>query len=414
VASQDTPSAELTPAARSRAKSATRRPPAASLSADEARAVALRAQGFGAAWSGEPIAVLDHLGAIQLDSVNVLARSHELVPFSRVGPTSLAAIQRSIYTEKRGFEYWGHAASWLPIELYRFFLPRMAFFRERWLYRRHEHGDLHQVVLDRIRAEGPLTGTDFEDPRGQRGTWWDWKPAKVVLEQLFAAGELMCLSRTVGFARRYELPERVLPPGLDLSDPGRAEAARQLLWRAVVALGIGTGPELADYYRLRPEEWRPALRELIASGEIVEVAVEGWPAPGWAAPAALSGRLTSPEHRPVLLSPFDNLVWVRDRVERLFGFHYRIEIYVPEPKRRFGYYVLPLLVRSRLAGRVDLKLDRSAGVLRVRGIWLDGASPDEAASALRDLATHLGARSIRIERVEPADQSDELAQLVGE
>jgi uncharacterized protein len=412
VSKRDTPVAVLTPVARSRARSATRQPPAASLSADEARALALQAQGFGAAWSGEPIAVLDHLGAIQLDSVNVLARSHELVPFSRVGPTSLAAIQRSIYSEKRGFEYWGHAASWLPIELYRFFLPRMAFYRERWLHFLDEHGDLHQAVLERIRAEGPLTGIDFEDPRSQRGTWWDWKPAKLALEYLFASGELMCLSRTAGFARRYDLPERVLPPGLDLGDPGRAEAARQLLRRAVVALGIGTGPELADYYRIRPEEWRPALRDLIASGDVVEVAVEGWPAPGLVAPTALSGRLSSPEHRPVLLSPFDNLIWVRDRVERLFGFHYRIEIYIPEPKRHFGYYVLPLLVRGRLAGRADLKLDRSAGVLRIRGIWLDGASPDEAASALRDLATHLGARSIRIERVEPTDQSGQLARLV--
>lgn len=389
--------------------------PRDSLSLAEARALVLRAQGFGAPQLGQPADVLTHLGAIQLDSVNVLARSHELVPFSRLGPCSVAALNQAVYAERRGFEYWGHVASLLPMAEYRYFLPRMEAIRQRgcWWGDEAKYADLIPSIFERIRAEGPLGSAAFEDPRGGRGTWWDWKPAKEALELLFARGELLVAGRTNGFARLYDLPERVLPPGLHLSNPGPAEANRYLLRRAIAAQGVASGADAADYFRLGYSAWQPkglswktALAELIEAGEVAEVAVEGAKSPFYALPTALEGALTAPAHPPTLLSPFDNLVWTRetqgDRVERLFGFRYRIELYVPGPKRVYGYYVLPLLARGTLCGRADLKLERKAGTLLVRALYLEDAVPEEAAAALVDLATHLGASAIRVERVEPA------------
>jgi len=374
------------------------------LSVAEARALALRAQGFGAARPAEPAALLERLGAIQLDSVNVVARSHKLVPFARLGAYSVAALHDAIYRQKRGFEYWGHAASWLPMESYRYFLPRMARMRETtrgwWEKTRVEHAELYPLVLERVRAEGPLGAAAFDDPRGSRGTWWDWKPAKLVLEDLFDRGDLMCAGRTAGFARLYDVPERVLPTGLSTADPGPAEAARYLLRRGVAALGIATGAEAADYFRLRPAEWQPALKGLLESGELLAVAVEGWKAPGLVLPTSLDGTLDPPAHEPTFLSPFDNLVWERRRLERLFGFRYRVEIYVPGPRRQFGYYVLPLLARGTLAGRADVKLDRPARTLLARALWLEGATPEEAQQALEALATQLGAATIVVDRVQ--------------
>jgi uncharacterized protein YcaQ len=371
-----------------------------SLSADEARGLALRAQRFASEYAAptEPIDLLDQLGAIQIDSVNVLARNHLLIPFARLGPYSVQDLQHAIYQERRGFEYWGHMASWLPMRDYRYFLPRMRRMRAEsrgwWRRVRAEHAALYPMVLERIRAEGPLGAAAFEDPRGGRGTWWDWKPAKLVLEDLLDQGELMCADRTPGFARVYDLPERVLPAGLDISDPGDEDATRYLLLRGLACLGVATAGEIIDYYRLRPPLPRSLLRHLVADGEIVEVALEGWKAPAFSTPAALEGPLDVPEHPPTLLAPFDNLMWERTRVERTFGFRYRVEIYVPEPKRQFGYYVLPLLARGGLRGRADLKLDRQAGVLRVRRSYLEGAEPAEARAALEALARHLGATDI--------------------
>jgi uncharacterized protein len=373
----------------------------ASLSAEEARGLALRAQGFGDPSIVEPMDVLERLGAIQLDSVNILARNHLLVPFARIGPYSTADLHASIYTERRGFEYWGHMASWLPIHEYRYFLPRMARMREStrgwWGRIRAEHAEIYPVVLDRVRAEGPLGAAAFDDPRGGRGTWWDWKPAKLVLEDLLDQGLLMCTARTPGFARLYDLTERVLPPGLDTSVPSQTEASRHLLLRGLRALGVATANEMADYYRLKPgEDLKAGLGALRAESDVVEVDVEGWRAPAYATLAALEGELSVPEHRPTFLAPFDNLLWERDRVERIFGFRYRVEIYVPQPKRQYGYFVLPLLAHGQLGGRADLKLDRKAGVLRVLGLWLEGGEPPEAQSALEDLARYLGAREIEM------------------
>lgn len=366
----------------------------------EARALALRAQGFGDANGAGPMDVLDRLGVIQLDSVNALARSQELVPFGRLGPCSREAMTRAIYGQRRGFEYWGHVASWLPMAEYRFFLPRMEAIRTRgWRWSKEEDfRALYPLILDRIRAEGPLGASDFADERGKRGTWWDWKPAKHVLEDLFARGELMASGRGAGFERLYDLPERVLPPGLDVTNPGAAEAYRYLLRRAFAALGVANGAEAADYYRLAPGDWRPALAELVGAGTIVPVELEGEKMPFYTLPATLDRSTQLPEHRPTFLSPFDNLVWERRRVERLFGFTYRLEIYVPAPKRQYGYYVLPLLARGALLGRADLKLDRPAGKLLARSLYLEGATVEEATVALEDLATHLGANEVVVER----------------
>jgi uncharacterized protein len=372
----------------------------ASLSADESRGLALRAQRFGDAGALEPIDLLDALGAIQMDSVNILARNHLLVPFARLGPYSTSELHSAIYHDKRGFEYWGHMASWLPMAEYRYFLPRMermrATSRGWWERVRTEHAELYPLVLERIRAEGPLGAAAFDDPRGGRSTWWDWKPAKLVLEDLLDQGLLMCSERTAGFARRYDLTERVLPTGLDTRDPGRLLATRHLLLRGLERLGVATAIEMADYFRLKPvDQVKDALAELLADGQIVRVSVEDWAGKvAYSTPALLAGPLDVPTHRPTLLAPFDNLMWERTRVERIFGFHYRVEIYVPEAKRQYGYFVLPLLVRGQLGGRADLKLDRQAGVLRVRGLWLTGAEPSEAQAAIEELATHLGARDI--------------------
>jgi uncharacterized protein YcaQ len=371
----------------------------ASLSADEARGLALRAQHFGDPATAAPIDLLDKLGAIQMDSVNILARNHLLVPFARLGPYSVQALHTAIYKDKRGFEYWGHMASWLPTAEYRYFLPRMMRMRESsrgwWLRIRTEHAALYPLILERVRAEGPIGAAAFDDPLGKRGTWWDWKPAKLVLEDLLDQGLLMCAERTAGFARLYDLSERVLPAGLDTSNPGQLVATHHLLQRGLERLGVATAIEMADYFRLKPvEQVKAALAGLLADERIVSVDVEGWGKPAYTTNAAMHGPLTVPEHRPTLLAPFDNLMWERHRVERIFGFHYRVEIYVPEPKRQFGYFVLPLLVRGGLRGRADLKLDRQAGVLRVRGLWLEDAEPAELRIALEDLAGHLGARDL--------------------
>lgn len=379
-----------------------------SLSAPEARILALRAQGFGDGRPGNPARILDELGVIQLDSVNAVARSHDLVPFARIGPTSIAAMHEAVYQKRRGFEYWGHAASWLPMDEYRYFLPRMAARRAR---QRDTHVHLETPILERIRHEGALSTADFHDPRPSQGGWWNRTPSKLVLEHLFARGELMCAGRRAGFERLYDLPERVLPSTVDTRDPGPAAAHRHLVRRAIAALGVATAHDTADYFRLRLTDCRPALRDLLDAGEVVDVAVDGWPGSAYVVPGALAGPLTEPLHRPTFLSPFDNLIWERKRVERVFGFRYRIEIYVPQSQRQHGYYVLPLLARGQLVGRADLKLDRQAGALRVKRLRFEGATPDEAAAALRDLATHLGATSISVEQVEPPGMHGDVVRL---
>ncbi len=382
------------------------------LSLDQARRVALAAQGLAAPARTGPAGpatlrgLLERLGAIQIDSINVVARSHELVLAARAGRHDRAAFDRVVYRRRAGFEYWGHAASFLPMASYRLCLPRMRRLTEAtrgwWVDVRQRNQHLYGPVLDRIRAEGPLAASAFRDPDGpRRGSWWDWAPAKHVLEDLFDCGTLLVHDR-VNFERRYDLAERVLPPGVDTSEPTAAEAAVELTLLAARALGVATAADLADYYRLSAAQTRAALAELVAAGLLQEVAVQGWARPAYLLPGTRVPRRVV-GGQPVLLSPFDSLIWSRERTERLFGFRYRLEVYVPAGKRVHGYYTMPVLADGHLVARVDPKHDRQAGRLLLRGLHLEpsadpaGAVAATAAAAGR-LAAHLGA-----ERVEAGD-----------
>jgi uncharacterized protein len=381
------------------------------LSLDQARRMALAAQGLAAPARAAPAgpatlrAVLHRLGAIQIDSINVVARSHELVLAARAGPHDRGAFDRVVYRHRAGFEYWGHAASFLPMDRFRLCLPRMrrlaAATRGWWADVRRRNQHLYGPVLDRIRAEGPLAASAFRDPDGpRRGSWWDWAPAKHVLEDLFDQGVLLVHDR-VNFERRYDLAERVLPPGVDTTEPTPAEAALELTLLAARALGVATAADLADYFRLRPAEARAALAEALAAGLLQEVTVAGWPRPAYLLPGIRVPR--RPAHPPVLLSPFDSLIWSRERTERLFGFRYRLEVYVPAARRVHGYYTMPVLADGRLVARVDPKHDRRNGRLLLRSLHLEpAADPARAvaatAAAAGRLAAHLGA-----DRVEAGD-----------
>jgi uncharacterized protein len=385
------------------------------LSLDQARRVALAAQGLaappraGRAGPATLRATLERLGAIQIDSINVVARSHELVLAARAGAHDRGAFDRVVYHRRAGFEYWGHAASFLPMTHYRLCLPRMRRLAEStrgwWVDLRRRNQHLYAPVLDRIRAEGPLAASAFRDPDGpRRGSWWDWAPAKHVLEDLFDRGTLLVHDR-VNFERRYDLAERVLPAGIDTSEPTPAEAARELTLLAARHLGVGTGADLADYYRLPSAQVRKALAELLSDGLLQEVAVEGWARPAYLLPGTRVPRRLS--HPPVLLSPFDSLIWSRERTERLFGFVYRLEVYVPAAKRVHGYYTMPVLASGRLVARVDPKHDRQAGRLLLRSLQLEpaadpaGALAATAAAAGR-LAAHLGTDRVEVGDAMPA------------
>jgi uncharacterized protein len=387
------------------------------LSIRQARRLALAAQGItgprsrsragvpgnGLAGAAALRRVLRTLGAIQIDSINVVARSHELLLAARAGAHDPATFERLLYRRRAGFEYWGHAASFLPIETYRLFLPRMERLKVQtrgwWVDLRRKHSDLYEPMLERIRDEGPLAASDFREPTGpKRGPWWDWAPSKHVLEDLFDQGVLMVHDR-VRFERRYDLTERVLPPGLDLSTPTEHEAAVELTVLGARALGVGTAADIADYFRLRPVHAKPALAEAVASGLLEEVRVQGWAKPAFMVPGTPVPRRA--EHEPLLLSPFDSLIWFRDRAERLFDFHYRIEVYTPAAKREFGYYTMPVLAGGRLVARVDPKHERRAGALLLRGLAIeDGVDPVEAiaatAAAAWRLAAHLPAPEVTI------------------
>jgi uncharacterized protein len=386
------------------------------LTLDQARRVALAAQGLAAPARSAPAGpatlrrTLERLGAIQIDSINVVARSHELVLHARAGRHDRAAFDRVVYRQRAGFEYWGHAASFLPMDRFRLCLPRMRRLavatRGWWVDVRRRNQHLYGPVLDRIRAEGPLAASAFRDPDGpRRGSWWDWAPAKHVLEDLFDQGVVLVHDR-VNFERRYDLAERVLPAGVDTSEPTAAEAALELTLLAARALGVGTAADLADYYRLRPAEARTALAEAVAAELLQEVTVEGWARPAYLLPGTrVPHRLAGGQ--PVLLSPFDSLIWSRERTERLFGFSYRLEVYVPAPKRVHGYYTMPVLASGRLVARVDPKHDRQGDALLLRRVHLEeGVDPLEGvaatAAAAGRLAAHLGAGRVEVGDAMPA------------
>jgi uncharacterized protein len=375
------------------------------LSAVQARRIALAAQGFG---SPRPATtpdrrhlrrVLKHTGLLQIDSVNVFQRAHYGPAFSRLGPYPTALLDRMAYRDRELFEYWGHEAALLPVGLH----PLM-----RWRMRRAEDlvdrwGHIAKVVrerpgyiehiLDAVRAHGPLSaGQLAADEKRTKDNWgWNWSDAKTTLEYLFYAGAVTAAGRR-NFERVYDLTERVIPRAvLDVPTPDDVTAHRELLFIAARCHGIGTAADLADYFRLNVPVARPRLAELVEDGRLLQVAVEGWAQPAYLLPGTTVPRRIDAR---ALLVPFDPLVWERARTQRLFGFRYRIEIYVPAAQRRHGYYVLPFLLGEHLVARVDLKSDRQAGVLRVQSAWAEPDAPaptaDELAAELRLTANWLG------------------------
>ncbi len=315
------------------------------------------------------------LGTIQLDAVNVLARTQLLVPFTRVGDYDATTFGAQSGPGRAWFEYWCHAASLLPVELHPLSRWRMQLSRDDLLsgpgYRqrarawRDAHRDYIAAVLAEVTERGPITAAQLSDPRRQAGEWWDRRSVgRQALERLFSDG-VVSAWRSPSFERVYDLTERVIDPAvLALPTPSIEEAKCELLVLAARCLGVGTASDLGDYFWLRPQSVRPLLRELVAAGRLAEAAVEGWSDPAYLLPG--TGRPRPPRRSHVaLLSPFDSLIWTRQRTQRLFGFRYRIEIYVPAPERVHGYYVLPVLAGDELVGRLDLKADRARRVLRV-------------------------------------------------
>jgi uncharacterized protein len=402
------------------------------LSASEARGVALAAQGLGRPRPNGRVdarhlrRAIDDVGLLQLDSVNALCRSHYLPLFSRLGPYTRAALDRlAAHADSaagpatrtgrdRGlFEYWGHEASLLPVDLQPLLRWRMA--RAEKLTEKParllaaEKPELVESVLRTVRERGPIRAADVATPvRRPRNPWYNWSEGKIALDYLFFAGSI-CAAHRVRFERHYDLPERVLPEGvLDFPTPAEDEAQRQLLLIAAARLGVATEPDLGDYFRLPRAESKARVAELVEAGALASARVEGWSAPAYVTAA----RLPTPAHDArALLTPFDPLVWSRPRTERLFGFRYRMEMYTPVAKRVHGYYVLPFLLGDRLVARVDLKSDRRAGALQVLGAFAEpGAGPGAVAPELAD-ELRLLAGWLELEHVSVAGKGDLAGEL---
>jgi uncharacterized protein len=356
--------------------------------------------------------------------VNVFSRAHYLPVFARLGPYPRDLLDRLTgYTAdpKRPemFEYWAHAASLIPIELQPLLRWRMERVQqETWPSIRRiarDNPGLLDEVLTLITEQGPITAGDTGIPRPapRPGHMWNWHDGKVALEYLFFKGRVTTAKR-VNFERYYDLTERVIPPELlAVPTPSEADAKRDLIRITARALGVATEPDLRDYFRIAHASSKAAVADLVESGELIPVRVDGWAAPAYLWHEARRPRQVTAR---ALLSPFDSLVWYRERTQRLFDFHYRIEIYTPEAKRQFGYYVLPFLLGQDLVGRVDLKADRQAGVLRVQSAWLElGRDPryvaDELAHELALTAGWLGLPAIEV--MPRGDLAKDLAVAVG-
>jgi len=367
---------------------------AGSLSIAQARRVALAAQGFSftdrtkkVTWA-HMASMVRRLNLLQIDSVNVVARSHYLPLYSRLGAYSQQTLDERAFGQKKRtmFECWAHEASLLPMELHPLMRWRMAraragngTYKSMDQFGKDERSYVKQV-LDFVTRNGPTVASDVPGGGKAEGGWWGWSKGKLALETLFDQGLVTTASRN-GFERLYDIPERVIPADvLALPAPSEKDAIRQLLDLSARAHGVGTEIDLRDYFRLPIQETRAALAELVADGVLIPVTIEGWKQQAYLHHDAKIPRKAG---GTALLSPFDPMVWARSRAERLFAFHYRIEIYTPAPKRQFGYYVLPLLHHDRIVGRVCLKADRQSGVLRANASHHEAhADPAETAAAL--------------------------------
>ena len=383
-----------------------------SLSIADARRIALAAQGFDTARPKSKAtqrhvdALISRLGVIQIDSVNVLVRSQELPLFARLGNHDRNAIPKATEAQKL-FEYWGHEAALLPVDLHPLFRWKMNAARTgkvtHWgltsFY--EENKAFVKRTLKHVTTNGPTTSRELSTRTEKKGTWWDWDEAKVALEYLFLTGQLMSRGRGADFARIYDTPERVLPQRVfDAATPSERDARKQLLVRSAIAQGVATASDLADYYRQKPAAVKPLIAELVEEGEFRAVAVDGWTEKAF---VHRDAKLPKQLHATALLSPFDSLVWCRPRNERLFNFHYRIEIYTPKEKRKFGYYVLPFMMDGEMVGRVDLKADRASGVLQAHSVHTEKgvkrSSINDALNAeLRAMATWLQLDRVQIGR----------------
>jgi len=380
------------------------------LSVAQARRAALAAQGFhrerpqGRVDRRHLRRAFDDMGIIQIDSVNVLVRSQELPLFARFGPHDRSLIPAATAAGDI-FEYWVHEASHVPVSQHQFLRWRM----------RQPHGwkGVNQIVeanpglvkrvLDAIGDRGPMTAGELSPRTAPKSDWWDWDAAKAALEFLFWKGEVAATRRSSDFARLYDLPERVLPASaLEAVTPDESDARRELIRQAVRHLGVGTLKDIADYHRQRVSDVKPLVDDLVRQCELVEVTVDGWSQTAYADPELHIPRAVTAR---ALLSPFDPVVWFRDRDERLFDFHYRIEIYTPAAKRRYGYYVLPFLLGDRIVGRFDLKADRANGLLRVQSSWVEESDDtpsrrlqiaSEATEELEAMSSWLGLTSIDV------------------
>lgn len=358
------------------------------LSINQARRLALSAQGFGKQPESAPTlpalkSMLQRLGVLQIDSVNALVRFHYLPLFSRLGNYSPATLDQLAWGGGRQrllFEYWGHEASLLPLSLYPLLRWRMAHAADgRGIYRQlaqfgRERQDVIARVLAAVREQGALGAGSLSTREERAGPWWDWSEEKHALEWLFAAGQVTVAGRR-GFERLYDVPEKVVPKAiLDQPLPSETEAHQGLMLHAATALGVATERDLRDYFRLDPGQGKAALAELLADGRLQAVEVQGWKQLAYCAGAP---RIPRRIEAGALLSPFDSLVWERNRTERLFDFRYRLEIYTPAHKRVYGYYVLPFLYRERIGARVDLRAERAQGQLAVHAVHVEAAGLDE-------------------------------------
>jgi uncharacterized protein YcaQ len=362
---------------------------------------------------------------LQIDSVNVFARSHYMPHFSRVGPYDTAALDRLLFARNAPYvEYWAHVASFIPAADWALFHFRMEDMRNKYATEADGWYRSHREIVDWVRAEladrGPLRPAQIEHDAkvASKGPWWDWDVVKRALELMWLCGEVAIAGRR-GFERRYALAEQVIPAAALTAPVARPDAIRELVRRAAVAYGVATASDLADYWRIKD---RPALtaaiQDLQDAEELVPVTVAGWKSGGRPAKAWVHRDAALPRRLDIaaLLTPFDPLVWFRDRAERLFDFEYRIEIYTPAPKRRYGYYSLPALVGDDIVGRVDLKADRASSTLLVQSAWWEHGRPADAAirvaDELRSAARWQGLEAISVSRW--GDAADDLADVLPE